>query len=1211
MKPITVLLTASVLLAGSLAVEAANQPPTISSIPSQTTSEDTPTPAIPFTVGDAETPATNLVVTGTSSNPTLLPPTNIVFGGTASNRTVTLSPAANQFGTATIGITVHDAAGATATTRFILTVIPVNDPPTLDPIANLSFCGCVGTRTVNLTGITSGATNEIQTLVVTAVSSNPGLVPDPTVIYVSPLTTGSLALTPANGDGSAIITVTVNDGQPSNNIISRSFTVTLTSDTTPPVFLSCPTNPFVVWTCSTNPVQVFFPSPRAVDDCVREPIVDCVPSPGSLFPIGDTVVTCTARDNCTNLGTCSFTVRVIRDTTPPRLACPTNITVWTCDTNAVQVFFDPPTATDDCDTNVVATCTHTNGSFFPIGVTTVRCSARDACGNAANCSFTVTVKRDTTPPAIHCPTNLTVLTCASNGERVFFNVTATDDCDPNVMPVCVPASGSVFPLGATAVICSAADACGNVSRCELVVSVLRDTNRCVTVASRSGGDTHPAYGGVDVTAAALAELIRNDEPVPFGGHDPDLAGASLGPGVQADAPANSVGDLASLAPALPQTPAATTSWIALGPGGGFPSDAQIGVSHTHVIVSGRAWMGFYDKAGTQLATLSARSFYKPLGLDDGTVNAITSYNDIRIIYDSYRQRFWVGATGNRGGQTDKTKARTVFTVGISKTEDPTAGWYLYWWDAVAHFGVANDVIYKAGDTADYPVLGIDPLDFHQTIGVNRLNGGGYEHAVFFPADVLASGAPGPISGWQFWDLTNPDGSPLSGVMQAVVHHGATGRAYYVSRNGSDQLVVWALTDPLTPAQAMDRVALTMPTAWNGPVDAPQKGSAKLVKMTNLGTWPIKAVYRGGFLHLVSNDAADWFGDGQMLSSVRLNRLFVLGFPNVPTIGDPNFVNRTFGMNSSIDDPPNAHVYYAWSAVEVNKNLDMALVYARSGTNLYPEVRISAYYAAESDIRPSRLLKAGEAPADIAACDNMGNVIGQGSINPVFWGDTAGASVDPKDDTSIWVAQEYARSAPSCNGNRQIWVGKVFGAQYVDWGIAHFQVVAGNLAPGSVIGVAGTVVNQGDGTASSNRVAIYIVQPAAAALLLATLDQPPLRPGEPWNFRVSAMVPAGISPCQSLLKVVVDPDGSTDEYSKSNNIALADVPSRLHITALQPRGPYRIRVFGKEQCNYTLQASADLVRWGDLTTQSIVNGSYDYLDDNSTFTHRFYRTVKAP
>src|SRR5207245_6981491 len=159
--------------------------------------------------------------------------------------------AANQFGSATIGLEVHDGAGATAVTTFVLTVFPVNDRPTLDPIANLSFCGCVSTQTVNLTGITSGAANEVQALVVTAVSSNPRLILDPTVNYVSPLTTGSLPLMPANGDGSAIITVTVNDGQASNNIISRSFTVTLTSDTTPPVFLSCPTNLFVVWTCST------------------------------------------------------------------------------------------------------------------------------------------------------------------------------------------------------------------------------------------------------------------------------------------------------------------------------------------------------------------------------------------------------------------------------------------------------------------------------------------------------------------------------------------------------------------------------------------------------------------------------------------------------------------------------------------------------------------------------------------------------------------------------------------------------------------------------------------------------------------------------------------------------------------------------------------------------------------------------------------------
>ncbi len=41
-------------------------------------------------------------------------------------------------------------------------------------------------QTVNLSGITSGASNQVQTLVVTASSSNAGLIPTPTVNYTQP-----------------------------------------------------------------------------------------------------------------------------------------------------------------------------------------------------------------------------------------------------------------------------------------------------------------------------------------------------------------------------------------------------------------------------------------------------------------------------------------------------------------------------------------------------------------------------------------------------------------------------------------------------------------------------------------------------------------------------------------------------------------------------------------------------------------------------------------------------------------------------------------------------------------------------------------------------------------------------------------------------------------------------------------------------------------
>ncbi|NLD36599.1 MAG: hypothetical protein GX654_06995, partial [Desulfatiglans sp.] len=76
--------------------------PTISSIDDLTIDEDTNTGALAFTIGDIETAVNDLTVTGASSNTTLVPLANIVFGGSGTDRTVTVTPAGNQFGTATI-----------------------------------------------------------------------------------------------------------------------------------------------------------------------------------------------------------------------------------------------------------------------------------------------------------------------------------------------------------------------------------------------------------------------------------------------------------------------------------------------------------------------------------------------------------------------------------------------------------------------------------------------------------------------------------------------------------------------------------------------------------------------------------------------------------------------------------------------------------------------------------------------------------------------------------------------------------------------------------------------------------------------------------------------------------------------------------------------------------------------------------------------------
>jgi len=109
-----------------------NAIPTISGLTNVSTPEDTPI-LLPFTVGDVETPASSLTVTRASSNTNLVPLVNLILGGSGANRTLAITPATNQSGSATITVTVTDGQ-ADASTSFVITVTPVNDPPVLAAI---------------------------------------------------------------------------------------------------------------------------------------------------------------------------------------------------------------------------------------------------------------------------------------------------------------------------------------------------------------------------------------------------------------------------------------------------------------------------------------------------------------------------------------------------------------------------------------------------------------------------------------------------------------------------------------------------------------------------------------------------------------------------------------------------------------------------------------------------------------------------------------------------------------------------------------------------------------------------------------------------------------------------------------------------------------------------------------------------------------------
>jgi HYR domain len=128
------------------------------------------------------------------------------------------------------------------------------------------------------------------------------------------------------------------------------------------------------------------------------------------------------------------------------------------------------TATDAVNGTDPVTCSPASGTTFRLGHSTVSCSSTNK-GGTSNASFDVLV-RDTTPPALTVPADITVKVAAlASGAKVTFTVTATDLVDPTPTVSCNPASGSLFLIQTTTVTCTATDSSGNSSSKKFTVTV--------------------------------------------------------------------------------------------------------------------------------------------------------------------------------------------------------------------------------------------------------------------------------------------------------------------------------------------------------------------------------------------------------------------------------------------------------------------------------------------------------------------------------------------------------------------------------------------------------------------------------------------------------------------------------------------------------------------------------------------------------------------
>ena len=160
-------------------------------------------------------------------------------------------------------------------------------------------------------------------------------------------------------------------------------------------------------------------------------------------------------------------------TVPPIFVSSPDITLTTTGLSE-RVFFVIPTA----DKGTV-TCDHNQGDVFPLGTTTVTCTAvfEDVFSTT---SFDVIISRttDTTSPTITTPSDITV---EATGPRTNINIgtaIATDDMDTN--PTITNDAPSSFPVGVTIVTWTATDSSGNIATATQRITIQDTTSPTFT-----------------------------------------------------------------------------------------------------------------------------------------------------------------------------------------------------------------------------------------------------------------------------------------------------------------------------------------------------------------------------------------------------------------------------------------------------------------------------------------------------------------------------------------------------------------------------------------------------------------------------------------------------------------------------------------------------------------------------------------------------------
>jgi hypothetical protein len=424
----------------------------------------------------------------------------------------------------------------------------------------------------------------------------------------------------------------------------------------------------------------------------------------------------------------------------------------------------------------------------------------------------------------------------------------------------------------------------------------------------------------------------------------------------------------------------------------IPPDCHGAAGPNHVLNVVNTSIEWFDKSGTQQNSQSLKSFFGPL-------NPVNDTFDPKVVYDQYADRFVVVTLEIQDTLNDPVNSSRIL-LAVSDDNNPAGTWYYHAINSLETFLNPN-LGQVLGHWADYPGFAIDEEVVYVicnmfTFGPTPTNGSvrflwivkkGLGTGGFYDGGTASDNIYSPYdsTAGSIATTTQPAhmfgaGPPNVGTF-LVSYSGLTG-------GGNEFVQIIRIDNPasspsfhhqLVSVGDIDNTALGLP-------DAPQMGSA--VEIETNDRRALNAVWRNNNLWMSATvlpgsgpDAFQATAHWWQLNTTILNTI---------ALGDQ-------GDAGGEDIAPQTFTFFP--SVMVDKDNNMCLGFSASGQSIFP----GAYYAGRLDTDPPGTVQATQTLR--AGIDFYDRRFG-GALNR--WGDYSGIALDPSNETSFWIYNEYAK-----------------------------------------------------------------------------------------------------------------------------------------------------------------------------------------------------------